>query len=97
MIWPVGIIQNWSRLLCMKIKVLDWSGNSPNLNSIKNLWHILKNRLAKMNCMTTEQMKKSTIQVWFHDDDSMNKCATLMESMSRYVEEVISAKGEHTS
>ena len=47
-----------------KIKVLDWLGNSPELNPIENLWYILKNCLAKMNCVTKEQMIKNAIQVW---------------------------------
>ncbi|GFV53962.1 DDE_3 domain-containing protein [Trichonephila clavipes] len=54
-----------------KIKVLNWPGNSPNLNPIENLGHILKHRLTKMSCTTIEQMIKSAIQVcvWFHDDE----------------------------
>jgi len=27
------------------IKVLDWPGNSPNLNPIKSLWSTIKSRL----------------------------------------------------
>ena len=65
-----------------KTKVCNWSGNSPDLNLIENLWHIFKNRLAKMNCMTMEQMIISAIQVWFHDDDVKNMCATL--TLERY-------------
>ena len=34
----------------MKITVLDWPGNSPDLNPIKNLWSFVKNRLRKMDC-----------------------------------------------
>ena len=77
-----------------KIKVLNWSGNPPDLNPIKVLWHILKNRSAKMNCTTTEQMIKIAIQVWCHDNnDVKNMCGTLMESMPKRVEEIISGKG----
>ena len=28
-----------------KLTVLDWPGNSPNLNPIENLWAIIKKRL----------------------------------------------------
>lgn len=79
------------------LKVLNWPGNSPDLNPIENLWHILKNRLAKMDCTTKEKMITSAIQVWFHDEEVKNMCAKLVESMPRRVGEVISAKGGHTS
>lgn len=80
-----------------KVKVLDWPGNSPDLNPIENLWNILKKRLAKMDCTTKEKMITNSIQVWFHDDEVMNMCNKLVESMPRRVGEVISAKGGHTS
>ncbi|GFV42662.1 hypothetical protein TNCV_840171 [Trichonephila clavipes] len=82
-----------------KIKVFDdLCGNSLELNPIENLWHILKNPLAKMNCTTTEQIINSVIQVWFGSDEIKNMCATLKESIPRHVEKVISTtKGGHTS
>ncbi|GFX04085.1 uncharacterized protein TNCV_3972341 [Trichonephila clavipes] len=99
MTWLLVTIRNWSRLLGQKIKVLNWPGNSPDLNRIENLWHILKNRLANMSCTIVKQTIKSVIQAWFSDDEVKNMCAlsVLVKSIPRRVEEVISATGGHIS
>ncbi|GFU91564.1 uncharacterized protein TNCV_2543301 [Trichonephila clavipes] len=66
-----------------KIKVLKCPGYSPDVNPMENLRHILKNRLAKMSYTITEQIIKSAIQVWFHDDEVKNRCTALVESIPR--------------
>ena len=30
-----------------KFKTLDWPGNSPDLNPIKNFWHLMKDKVAE--------------------------------------------------
>ena len=47
----------------MKITVLDWPGNSPDLNLIENLWSIVKNRLRKMDCTTKIKLIEAVIHV----------------------------------
>jgi transposase len=37
-----------------KISMLNWSGNSPDMNPIETLWTIVKKRLGKMDCSTEE-------------------------------------------
>lgn len=66
-----------------QINVLDWPGNSPDLNPIENLWNILKSRLGKMDCSTKERMITSAINVWFHDDEIKNMCTNLAKTSSR--------------
>ena len=53
----------------MKITVLDWPGNSPDLNPIENLWSIVKNRLRKIDFPNKIKLIQSVILVWFHEEE----------------------------
>jgi transposase len=46
-----------------KISMLEWLGNSPDMNPIENLWSILKKRLGKMGSSTEERMVTNVISV----------------------------------
>ena len=37
------------------IMVLDWPGNSPDLNLIENLWALIKRRLLEHDCSIMSQ------------------------------------------
>jgi transposase len=47
-----------------KIIMLNWPGNSPDMNPIKNFWSTLKKSLGKMDCSTEECMVTDMIKVW---------------------------------
>ena len=79
----------------MKITVLDWPGNSPDLNPIENLWSIVKNRLRKMDCTTKIKLIEAVIHVWFHDEEIKKICKTLVLSMKKRVKSVLENKGGH--
>ena len=79
------------------IKVLDWPGNSPDLNSIENLWSILKSRLKKLDCTTKIKLIEAIIQVWYRDPQIQENCQTLVQSMRKRVKEVLKSKGGLTN
>ena len=39
-----------------KLHVLDWPGNSSDLNPMENLWTIVKKRLGKCDCSTITKL-----------------------------------------
>lgn len=80
-----------------KLTVMDWPGNSPDLNPIENLWGILKARICNLNCTTKIKMIESVIRLWFHDPEVKDMCKKLVHSMCKRVKDVIKAKGGHIS
>ena len=81
----------------MKITVLDWPGNSPDLNPIENLWSIVKNRLRRINCPNKIKLIWSGIHVWFHDEEIEQIYKKLVLSMKVRVKLVLENKDRHMS
>ena len=79
------------------ITILDWSGNSPDLNSIENLWAVIKSRIEKTDCLTAQKLISANIRTSYHDDEIVKVCSTLVDSMPKRVKMLIKAKGGHIS
>jgi hypothetical protein len=77
--------------------MLDWPGNSPGMDTIENLWGIVKKYLGKMDCSPEERMVTNMIKVWFHNSGVKNMCSKLVGSTPKRVQEVILANGAHIS
>lgn len=78
-----------------KVKVLDWPGNSPDLNPIENLWARLKRLVAKERPNNRTQLLEAIMKCWNHviQADDLRR---LVESMPRRCEAVIKARGYST-
>ena len=79
------------------IPLLDWPGNSPDLNPIENLWELTKHRINSECLITTKnQLIERLIAVWHRDDDLKRLAKNCIESMPRRIAAVIKAKGGPT-
>ena len=82
-------------LKAQKINILDWPGNSSDLNPIENLWTILKNKVSERQPTNAKMLEQAIKEVWVRDI-SPAYCRNLVESMPRRLEAVIKAKGGPT-
>ena len=79
------------------LEILDWPGNSPEINPIENLWAIIKQRLLKEDCSTMAKLISAVIRTWYHDEQVTKMCSTLVESVPNRVQMLVKAKGGHIS
>jgi transposase len=87
------IVKNW--LHEAKIELLDWPGNSPDLNPIENLWHIIKKEVEKRDTGSLPKLELAIRKVWRHDI-SVEHCENLVNSMPKRLRSVLDNKGEMT-
>ncbi len=77
------------------ITLLDWPGNSPDLNPIENLWAVMKKKVAEKNCSSMEELKSQLKMTWV-TDISVELCQNLAMSMPRRIKAVLDNKGYNT-
>ena len=77
------------------INIIDWPGNSPDINPIENLWASLKRQLQNENTSSVPHVIESLKKIWIKET-THETCLALAHSMPRRLQNVISANGEMT-
>ena len=76
-------------------EVIDWPGNSPDLNPIENCWNLMKDRLKEKNTISLPLLIDEIKKLWCTGlpDGYLRK---LSDSMPDRIKSVIKNKGEMT-
>ena len=78
-----------------RIRVLDWPGNSPELNPIENLWLIIKNKVEYHDTGSLPKLAETIKKVWC-TGITQEICQNLIKSMPERLKQVIKNKGHMT-
>ena len=74
------------------IDILEWPGNSPDLNPIENVWGFMKRKLRSMDTSSVPRMVKVIKDVWLRELDP-EYFRKLSHSMPKRIAEVLQKKG----
>ena len=74
-------------------EVIDWPGNSPDLNPIENCWNLMKDKLKEKNTISVPLLTEEIKKLWCIDMSNEYLC-NLSDSMPRRIKIVIKNKGE---
>jgi hypothetical protein len=69
-------------------KVIDSSGNSPDLNPIVNAWNFIKNKLSTKDISSIPKLKEAVLKMWTQDI-STEYLSSLSNSIPKRIETVI--------
>jgi len=77
-------------------KLLDWPGNYPDLNPIKNLWNFVKDNLEEDWITTVADLQAKIKHFWCIQLNNKNYLQKLVASMPRRMQAVIDVGGAPT-
>ena len=78
------------------IQLIDWPGNSPDLNPIENCWSWMKTQLQDCKATSIPELQRHIQELWTQSMGDNPYLWSLVESMPSRLQEVISRDGNTT-
>ncbi|GFV40664.1 transposable element Tcb2 transposase [Trichonephila clavipes] len=75
------------------IPLLDWLGNSPDMNTIEDVWELMKREVAKDVITNKTQILERIIHMWNHHPQMQETVQSCIDNMPRRIEALKAAKG----
>ena len=75
------------------MQMLEWPGNSPDVNSMKNSWSLMKKKVSEKH-LSLDALQAAIAKVWKREI-SPDYCCKLIDSMLHCMQ-VIKNKGSPT-
>ena len=76
------------------VRLLTWPAQSPDINTIENMWSWLKSELDKRVINNTDQLFQVANEIWL--SAPKENLAAVLASMPHRLEEIIRNRGGHT-
>jgi hypothetical protein len=90
------LVKNYLNESRDRFSIMDWPGNSPDLNAIENCWSYMKRRLMGNTNITSLPKLQEAIKRMCELDMGLSYFRKLSDSMPRRLQLVIDQKGEMT-
>ena len=74
------------------VSLLDWPGNSPDTNPVKNLWELAKPKVSADIIMSKQKLTERLIEVWCRDPDVKALTSLGISSMPRRIKTLLKSK-----
>lgn len=89
--WAREFLAHFQRL---GVIILDWPGNSPDMNPIENLWSVVAKAVRGITVANSNELFEAVARAW--DDVPLGYVQSLYRGMPRRVQSLKKARGRST-
>jgi transposase len=91
------VVMNHLKQYEKEFTIMDWPGNSPDLNPIENCWSYMKRKLKGDSTITSARKLEDAIKLMWVKDMDLKYFQNLADSMPKRIKWVLEHNGEMTN